>query len=255
MTVRVKRHYRRKRRKPGSIKWLMHILAVLLIAVAGYFFIQSSLFSISLIKVLGTQSVSGEEIVGISGLEKGENIFKINTDSAKEKILTHALVEEVEINKKLPATLEITVRERIPAAFIPAEEGLFQIDLKGNILRKQAVIGSQLLPIITGAELPSGTGVGKRLESDQLQMGLQMIAQMDEQAKEIVAELDVSNPQKLRAYTVQGTEVRLGDAKDFKEKFNKFLQVIKEEEKRGTLDKMEYIDVSFSGRPVVFYRK
>jgi cell division protein FtsQ len=233
----------------------MHILAVLLIAVAGYFFIQSSLFSISLIKVLGTQSVSGEEIVGISGLEKGENIFKINTDSAKEKILTHALVEEVEINKKLPATLEITVRERIPAAFIPAEEGLFQIDLKGNILRKQAVIGSQLLPIITGAELPSGTGVGKRLESDQLQMGLQMIAQMDEQAKEIVAELDVSNPQKLRAYTVQGTEVRLGDAKDFKEKFNKFLQVIKEEEKRGTLDKMEYIDVSFSGRPVVFYRK
>ena len=203
---------------------------------------------------MGTESISDEEIIKISGLAKGENIFKTETDAAKEKILTHALVESVEVNKKLPATLEIALKERIPSAFIPAEGGFFQIDLKGHILRRQATIESQLLPIITGVNLSPGTGVGKRLDSAKLQMGLRMVSQMDERAKQIVAEIDVSDPQKLKAYTVQGTEVRFGNAEDFQEKFNKFLQVISDEEKMDRLDEMEYIDVSFSGRPVVFYR-
>lgn len=255
VSIKVKRSYRRKTRKPGSLKWLMRILTILLIVVAGYFFIQSSFFSVSSIKISGAKSVKSAEVVLLSGLAKGENIFKIDADRAVEKMLTHAMIESAEINKKLPSTINITINERVPAVLIPVSGGLLQVDLKGYVLRKQASIGSQTLTIITGLNLPSGTGVGKKIESKKLQMGLAMVSQMDEKAKKMVAEIDVFDPQKLKAYTVQNAEVRFGDATNVKEKFDKFLQVIKEEEKLDKLNDIQYIDVSYSGRPVVFYKK
>jgi cell division septal protein FtsQ len=103
--------------------------------------------------------------------------------------------------------------------------------------------------------LPDTLAVGKKLNSNKLAMGLKMIAQMDAKAKKEIAEIDVFDPQKLRAFTVEGAEVRLGDAEGFAEKFNKFLQILKKEQDLNRLDDIEYIDVSFSDKPVVFYRK
>ena len=256
MQVRVRRvRYVRRKKRPGNIKWLLKILTLLLVMFAAYSFIHSSFFAVASIKVTGVQSIPAADLVALSGLAKGENIFKTDTAAAQKKVCTNAMVKDAEVKKKYPRTIEVIVEERIPAAIIPIAGGLIQIDMEGFILRKDSVLSHTPLPIITGLKLSDNVSVGEKIDAENLDMGLKMIAQMDEGAKKEIAEINVSDPQKLRAFTVQGAEVRLGNADGFQEKFAKFLQVLKEEQKLGKLDNIEYIDVSFSGRPVVYYRK
>ncbi|MEL7565381.1 MAG: FtsQ-type POTRA domain-containing protein [Dehalobacterium sp.] len=248
------RHLRRKR-KPGNIKWLIKILTLILILFTAYFFIHSSFFSVASIQVIGAKQVKEADIIALSGLTKGENIFKIDKAEAEKKISTNSMVAGVQIDKQLPRRVKIIIQERIPVALVPVTGGLMQIDIDGFVLRKDSVLSQDALPIITGLDFSDTLAVGKKLESEKLVMGLKMIAQMDTTAKKEIAEIDVFDPQKLRAFTVQGAEVRLGNGDSFQEKFSKFLQVLDEEQKLDRLEDIEYIDVSFSGRPVVFYRK
>ncbi|ATW25053.1 cell division protein FtsQ/DivIB [Candidatus Formimonas warabiya] len=247
--------YVRRRKRPGSIKWLMKILTLILILFASYFFINSPFFAVSSIKVSGTKLVSVQDIVELSGLAKGQNIFKIDREKAEKKILMSPMVDDVEIERHLPGTVAVLVTERTPVALVPIAGGLIQIDVAGYILKKVSAIDKYPLPIVTGVDLPDTIAVGKQLTSQKLAMGLKMIAQMDAEAKKVIAEVDVFDPQKLRVFTVQGAEVRLGGADGFQEKFTRFLQVLKKEEEMDRLEDIEYIDVSFSDKPVVFYRK
>jgi cell division protein FtsQ len=245
----------RRRKKPGSIKWLLKILTLLLVLFSAYSFIHSDFFAVASIKVSGTKLVSQTEIVALSGLAKGENIFKIDPDEAEKKIGMHAMVASTKVEKRMPRAIEIIVEEKVPVALIPIAGGLLQIDGEGFVLRKENQLSKESLPIITGLNLPETFSIGEKINSENLTMGLKMVSQMDEAAKKEIAEINVSDPQRLRAFTIQGAEIRLGNADGFQEKFSKFLQVMKEEQKLDRLDNIEYIDVSFSGRPVVFYRK
>jgi len=244
----------RRRRKPGNIRWLMYILFVLLVSLSLFFFIQSSFFAVSSIEVIGNKSVSVEDVIKLSGLMRGENIFKVDLAGAEEKIHINSMIEEVSIERKLPRTIVIQIKERIPVALIPAAEGFLEIDINGYVLGKITNFEGNQLPIITGVNFLPTVALGTKLESSELQMGLKMVAQMDSRAKELVAEIDVFDPQQLKVYTIQGAEVRFGDASNFQEKFSRFLAILKEEEKNNRLNDIEYIDVSFSGKPVVFYR-
>lgn len=245
----------RRKRRPGNIKWLMKILTLILVLLSVYFFVHSSFFAVNSILVSGAKQVNGADIVALSGLAKGENIFKIDRIEAKKKISMNSMIADVQIERKLPRTVEVIIKERIPAALVPVAGGLMQIDIEGFVLKIDSALSQESLPIITGLDFPDTIAVGKRLDSEKLVMGLKMVAQMDSEAKKEIAEIDVFDPQKLRAFTVGGAEVRLGNGDGFQEKFSKFLQVLKEEQKLNRIKDIEYIDVSFSGRPVVFYRK
>lgn len=244
-----------RKRRPGNIKWLMKILTLILVLLSAYFFVQSSFFAVASIQVTGAKQLNGADIVALSGLTKGENIFKIDRVEAEKKISMNSLIASVQVDRQLPRTVKVIIKERIPVASVPVAGGLMQIDIDGFVLRKDSELSQESLPIITGLDFPDTLAVGKKLDSEKLVMGLKMIAQMDAEAKKEIAEIDVFDSQKLRAFTVQGAEVRLGNGDGFQEKFSKFLQVLKEEQKLDRLKDIEYIDVSFSGKPVVFYRK
>jgi cell division protein FtsQ len=77
---------------------------------------------------------------------------------------------------------------------------------------------------------------------------------MDTGSKDIVAEIEVKDSQNIKAFTVQGIEVRLGDSEEFLDKLKKFLIVLNQEKKHNNLNKIKYIDVSFAGKPVILYK-
>jgi cell division septal protein FtsQ len=82
---KVRPRYRRK--KPGSMKWLMKILTFILILFALYYFVHSSFFALSSIQVTGMKQISSKDIINLSGLAKGENIFKIDLKAAEKKFI------------------------------------------------------------------------------------------------------------------------------------------------------------------------
>ncbi|MCR6544483.1 cell division protein FtsQ/DivIB [Dehalobacterium formicoaceticum] len=247
--------YVRRKNRPGNVKWLIKTLILVFCLFSGYYFIHSSFFAISSIEVLGIKELTSAQIVALSGLSKGENIFQIDRSAAESKIALNTMVAGVEVKRKLPRSIQINILERVPVALIPVTGGLIEIDHEGLVLKKVSQINQESRTIITGMDIPSTMAVGKKVSSEKLEMGLAMIAQMDEEARKTIAEINVFNPQKILAYTVEGTEVRFGNQEDFQEKFTRFLQVLKEVKDGDQLKNIEYIDVSFSGKPVIFYRK
>ncbi|MGI6677566.1 MAG: cell division protein FtsQ/DivIB [Dehalobacterium sp.] len=247
--------YVRRKKRPGNVKWLTKTLIMIFCLLSGYYFIHSSFFAVSAIEVQGIKELTSTDIVALSGLSKGENIFQIDCTAAERKISLNSMVDEVEVKKKFPRSLHVIIKERVPVALIPVAGGLIEIDHEGLVLKKTSQITQESLPIITGLEIPNTQAVGKKVTSENLEMGLAMIAQMDNEARKTIAEINVFNPNKILVYTVDGTEVRFGNQENFPEKFTTFLQVIKEVKDADQLKDIEYIDVSFSGKPVIFYRK
>lgn len=254
MSRKIKRYRRTRKRRPGNLKWLMPILTFILVIASLYYFMQSAFFNVTSIEVLGAKGINGEEIIKLSGLVKGENIFKLDTSKAHESIGINSLVDDVQINRKLPNKVLIHIKERIPVAMMPVDEGFIQFDIKGYALKNESELGNDYLPIITGVDVPSGLAMGDRLDDRNFQIGLQLVGQMDQEIKELVSEIDVTNPQKLRAFLVKGAEVRLGDANDVSRKFAKAMQVLKEQKKINKVYDILYIDVSYSDKPVIYYR-
>ena len=126
-----KEHVRKKHKKHHYLlKFFSACVAIALL----YAFMMSSYFDVEKIKVEGVVNFSDEQIVEMSGLKTGKNIFKIKAGKAEDRIETDPHIAKATIKRDLPKTLVITVEERLPAAQVPYDEQYVVIDGNGYIL-------------------------------------------------------------------------------------------------------------------------
>ena len=126
-----KEHVRKKHKKHHYLlKFFSACVAIALL----YAFMMSSYFVVAKIKVEGVVNFSDEQIVEMSGLKTGKNIFKIKAGKAEDRIETDPHIAKATIKRDLPKTLVITVEERLPAAQVPYDEQYVVIDGNGYIL-------------------------------------------------------------------------------------------------------------------------
>lgn len=136
-------------RKKKKIKRILKFVALLLIIIGGVVFaLVSPIFNISEINVINCEQVSQDTIISLSQLQKGQNIFRYNREKTESEIKTNAYIETVDIKRKFPNKVEITVQERYKNFNIPAVNGFAYINNQGYILD----ISEQKLdlPIIQG---------------------------------------------------------------------------------------------------------
>lgn len=110
----------------------------------------SSVFNITEIVVEGNNGVQKETIIHLSGVQIGENIFKINTKNIISNIKNNTYIKNVEINRELPTTLKIKVNERNSKYMLECAGNYIYIDNQGYLLELTEVALD--VPIITGAE-------------------------------------------------------------------------------------------------------
>ncbi len=125
-----------RRRRRGRFSFLLKFLCFLVI-IGAVFGALTLFFNMDHIIITGNERYSQEEILRSSGLSVGDNLYLMNKFSVKEKIFADLpYVEEVSINRKLPDTLLIDVRECRPAAAIVTQDGVWLISPKGKILER-----------------------------------------------------------------------------------------------------------------------
>lgn len=104
-----------KRRRGAGIKLLIIFAAVLLLLLAGFGF----LFDIKEILVSGAYDHSPEEIIEISGIETGKNLYFFNSKKAEKNIYdAFPYINFVTITRELPGTVKIEVSEGVVKAVI-----------------------------------------------------------------------------------------------------------------------------------------
>ena len=125
-----------RRRRRGRFSFLTKLLCILLIAGAVVAAL-TVFFKVQSITVSGNARYTSEEIIAASSIEIEDNLFLLNKYSAAQAIFEKLpYVEEATINRALPDTIVITVRECAAAAGVVTPEGYWLISENGKLLER-----------------------------------------------------------------------------------------------------------------------
>ena len=146
------------------IKWTS---LVLIIIGAIIFTIMSPIFNVKNIKVEGNSYLSEEQVISLSRIEIENNMFKYNKKEIIKNIKENAYIENVEVKRSIPDTIEIKITERKTSFMIQFANAYAYINNQGYILE----ISNKALeyPILTGFSTPvEELQEGKRLNKEDL---------------------------------------------------------------------------------------
>jgi hypothetical protein len=126
--------------------------------------------------------LSREEIVGAAHISEGENIFRLNLAQARENIARIPQVENVEVQRVLPSTVNIRVTERRPVAWVtsqftddPAAGPAFLTDARGVLMVPHRDASAHYrLPVIHGLAT-DGIQPGDTVATDGMKVALDLL--------------------------------------------------------------------------------
>lgn len=123
-----------KKRKKKSLITFKRLVVVAVLIAALYFIMHLKYFGISEIIVSGNEAIEAEKVIEESGLKTGDNIFFINKSKIKDKMMENSLYREIDISRKLPSTLEISIVERKGKLVLPYGEKFTLLDEEGVVI-------------------------------------------------------------------------------------------------------------------------
>jgi len=236
----------KKKRKWNAPESLFFIFLVL---ITGYVFLRSPLFEIQRVVVRGNQYLVEDNVRNAADIGLGVNIFKINLAAAADRLKTVPMIKEARVTRVLPSTVLITVTERRPLGLLPAGNGFFEVDEEGICLQ-QTGSGVPGVPIITGVQVDV-VKPGEIVETELLADVLMMISGLPDEVVNQLSEVHIDPDGQIKAYTLDRIKCRLGEAVEVREKGVVLARILQELQKQGA--KVDYIDISSSGKPVVKY--
>ena len=126
-------------------------------------FSENDRFVIRHLDIRSDGKLQPEHIREYAHIEEGMNLFAVDLNQVRDDLASVPIVSSVNVRRKLPDTLEITVSERIPAARLGEESTGYPlaVDRGGFVLGPTSI--SQQLPSITGLQekgLRPGAQVG-----------------------------------------------------------------------------------------------
>ena len=199
-------------------KVLKFFMLIVIIIIASIILLSSSLFDLKNIYVEGNEKISDEAIISLSGLNLYENIFKLNKNSVIDKIKENAYIENAEISRKLPSTIEITIKERKVNYMLEYANSYAYINNQGYILE---ITNEKLdFPILIGYDTDlSTTTPGNRMDIDDLKK-MDTVIRIYETAKSneignLITKINISDSKDyILILDTEGKTVHLGECAD-----------------------------------------
>ena len=131
-------------------------------------------FSIRQLDVRGNRHHGAAELAHLAGVERGQNLFAIDTAAAEHKLLENPWVRSAKIGRELPATLRIEVTERDVAALTVLENGLYLVTPEGEPFKEAERGDPSDLPVITGIG-PRDLAIDRARAIDRIALGLEVL--------------------------------------------------------------------------------
>lgn len=166
--IRSTKKQARMERKKKKIKRIIKWTTLFLLIIGGIVFaLISPIFNIKDIQVINNNQIATETIISLSQLQVGQNLFKFNKNKVEKEIKTNPYIESVNIKRKIPDKIEITIEERNKNYNVEFLNGYAYINNQGYILE----ISEQKLdlPTIQGISTEAEQIVeGNRLNTEDL---------------------------------------------------------------------------------------
>lgn len=232
----------------GLYQWRAEIAATA--GAMRRFVLDNPYFAVREIQVRGADKVGGKDIVTMSGLRHGMNLWNIEPPAIEKKIARHPWVRRVLVRREFPRRVVIEVEERKPKAIV-AMGKLYYVDADGVLFSEVAKGENVRFPMLTGIrneELGKADPSLRRRIQDALRLG-------DLMAKDshAVSEIHFEAPDRLVVYTM-GRPVALhmgwGDWEEKLRRLERVLALWK-----GKEDRLGSLDLSFRDQVVTRLRR
>ncbi len=123
-----------------------------LVLIGAAVFAVTIFFRVEKVSVEGLDKYTADQITSGMDVKIGDNLYLFNKFEIRDTLLRRfPYLETVQIRRKLPDTLTVTVTECEALAAVPSGGGYFLVSGKGKVLEQRADDGG--FPLITGASL------------------------------------------------------------------------------------------------------
>lgn len=183
----------------GMVIWSKQKTTALLQDLAG--------LKLEKVTVEGNHYLSEEEVLKAVALPLGENMFKLDLTNALEKVKKLDWADRVFIERRLPRSILIAIREKKPVALLDSGS-LYGLDREGRVLSSSTALLREDLPLISGVAVHPDA-VGTTLMAVTLKPALDFFAflkQKDADMAQDVSEVNLYEPDALKVTFIDGIE-------------------------------------------------
>lgn len=229
----IKEKKRQKRNKRVKLFFKL-FLFIILIGGAIIFAMTSPIFNIKEIKVTNNTHVPSDTIISLSEIKIDENIFKFYKRDASNNIKGNAYIENVDIERKIPNTVEIKVEERIPKYSVDIMGKFMYINSQGYFLELSE--DNKNLTIIHGITTEEEKVIpGNRLNNEdltRLEEVMKIMSSANENGLEgKVTSVDISNKNDYTIYLEEKKKkIHIGNTANLSNKMLYVLAIMEQEE-------------------------
>ncbi len=254
-------HFRKQRRVIpwgrlliGSLWGTMALASLSMVVAVAYFAAQmlfaSDYFKVEQIRVENNSRIGREEILALSDINPGTNIFDLDLGRISTRIEENPWIASAKVRRLFPNQLVIRVAERTPRAIVRLDY-LYYIDAEGQVF-KRLERGDRLdFPVVSGIDRQA---LLERNEATMLHLkaALEVLERLDGRkifGTSDVSELSLDETGSITLYTCKGgVPVRIGQS-DFDGKLNRLEKIFPQLKSRLSL--IDYIDLNVTRRIIV----
>jgi cell division protein FtsQ len=110
-------------------------------------------FAVNEIVTIGGKRRSPDEVASIAGISKGQNVFSIDLDRARARLVQDPWIAEAHVARQLPGTVYLRVTEREAAGILAMQEGTYLVTREGAIIKRTEPGDPVDVPVVTGLKL------------------------------------------------------------------------------------------------------
>ena len=216
-----------RERSPRSRGFLAKLLTLVAIVAAAVFGV-TVFFQVNTFEIHGVENYSEDAVIIASGIELGQSILLVDKSKVASRINTRLpYVQSVQIERRLPGTVVITVTEGKAAASVRSEyDEYWLIDDKGKLMEQVNEDRAASVTQISGvsALLPVAGDQIRLSQEDQqrLDVALELLQQLERyDLAERIVSIDVTQLYNIVMYYTDQFEIQLGSTEelDYKIKY------------------------------------
>lgn len=209
----------------------------------------SALFALRRVEVEGARRLSPDAVRAASGLVPGSrSIFTVDAREVEERLARHPWIAAARVRARPPHGILIQIRERTPAAAVPAASGYAVVDAAGVVLEVRAS-RPELLLVSKRGGTPPWVAPGEEIPSAAVRAGLHLLPHLPQALRAAAVHLQVTRTLEVFIYTADGLEIRAGPLRGLRQRLAGAPEILRALRARG--EDLEYVDLSLPDQAFV----
>ena len=215
-SVKRQQSSKRRRRRTRSHRTYILLVIVLVIGLAAALS-MTLFFNITEITVVNQTDTPDEQIVELSGIRYQDNLVRLDTAIAAERIRANVVyAEKVTVSRQFPSTVVITVEKAVPVANITQSYGYLLVSSSNRVLEELKEDPYPGLLIISGYNPAEGSiGMVLRSEDEKRDNILKTLTTaVSDCGNPLIWSLDMADQSDILVYIGENAVFHMGSSND-----------------------------------------